>query len=45
MANEKPKQEIVEEVIEEKKVEEPEKVQNEVKSVFSSKKEGGTRAN
>ena len=45
MANKKQKNEVVEESIKEEKiVEESEKVQNESKSVFSYKKEGGTRA-
>lgn len=45
MANKKQKNEVVEEPIKEEKiVEESEKVQNESKSVFFSKKEGGTRA-
>lgn len=44
MANKKQKTEVVEEPIKEEKIiEESEKVQNEIKSVFSSKKEGGTR--
>jgi len=48
MANKKQNQEpkIIEEVVEqEQKPEEPKKIQNEGKKLFSTKKEGGTRAN
>ena len=46
MASKKQNSEITEEVVkQENKVEEPKKNQNEGKTLFSAKKEGGTRAN
>lgn len=44
MANKKQTSEVTEEVVKEEIKEEPKEFQNEGKTLFSAKKEGGTRA-
>lgn len=43
MANKKQTSEVTEEVVKEEIKEEPKEIQNEGKTLFSAKKEGGTR--